>query len=112
MDFKVSENRIWLEDADGKMVAEIALPADGADTVNFAHTFVDGSLRGQGVAGKITQAAVDKLRSEGKKATLSCSHAIRWFANHPECADVLADPEKEAAKAQALAGPACGIKLN
>ena len=46
----------------------------------------------------------------GKVVALSCSYSIRWFSKHPEYADVLADPEGEAIKAAALAGPACGIR--
>jgi hypothetical protein len=51
-----------------------------------------------------------RLREQGLKAELSCSYSIRWFAKHPEYADVLEDPDKEQQKAQMLAGPACGLK--
>lgn len=90
-----------MENASGQMIAEIDFPEQQPGVVNITHTFVDDSLRGQGVAGKITQAAADQLRLEGRKAALSCSYAIRWFGSHPEYADVLWDPEKASAAAHA-----------
>ena len=71
---------------------------------------VDPSLGGQGIADRITQTVADSLREKGLKAELTCSYSIRWFARHPEYADVLADPEMEKQKADMLAGPACGLR--
>lgn len=110
MEFKSNDVKMWLEDENGKTVALLDYPEVSRGVVNFAHTEVDPSLGGQGIAGKITEAAAKRLREKGLKAELSCSYSIRWFAKHPEYSDVLADPDKEAAKAAALAGPACGIK--
>lgn len=110
MDFKSNNDRIWLEDENGKVVALLDYPEVSPGVVNFAHTEVDPSLGGQGIAAKITEAAAQKMRLEGRKAVLACSYSIRWFSKHPEYADVLLNPEEEAAKAAALAGPACGIR--
>ena len=88
MEFKFDEAKTWLEDENGKQVAVLD----------------------QGIAGKITQAVADSLREKGLKAELSCSYSIKWFAKHPEYADVLADPDTEKQKAEMLAGPACGLR--
>ena len=101
-----------MEDEQGRMIAEIDFPEESAGVVNITHTFVDNSLRGQGIAGRITQAAADQLRSEGRKAVLSCSYAVEWFDEHPEYADVLADAEAEKERAKMFGGPACSIKRN
>ena len=53
MDFKKSSDRIWLEDAQGKEIAFVSFPAKSEQTVEIDHTVVDGSLRGQGVAGAL-----------------------------------------------------------
>ena len=53
------------------------------------HTFVDGSLRGQGVAGQLVRAAADQIRDQGKKARAVCTYARAWFDRHPEQADLL-----------------------
>ena len=112
MAFQSSKSRIWIADEQGRMIAEIDFPEESEGVVNITHTFVDNSLRGQGIAGKITQAAADQLRAEGRKAVLSCSYAVKWFDEHPEYADVLFDPEAEKARAQMFGGPACSIKRN
>ena len=110
MEFRSNDRKIWLEDENGNETAVLDYPAAGPGVVNFAHTEVSPSLGGQGVASKITQAAADRLREKGLKAVLSCSYSIKWFSKHPEYADVLENPEEEAQKARALAGPACGVK--
>ena len=110
MEFKSDKNRTWLEDENGRQIALLDHPEVRPGVVNLAHTEVDPSLGGQGIAGKITQTVADSLRDQGLKAELSCSYSIKWFAKHPEYADVLADPELEKQKAGALAGPACGLR--
>ena len=98
MGFEFSRNRIWMEDEQGRMIAEIDFPEESTGVVNITHTFVDNSLRGQGIAGRIT--------------VLSCSYAVKWFDEHPEYADVLADAQAEKERAKMFGGPACSIKRN
>ncbi len=84
MDFKQGEDRIYLENERGETIAEITFHprADGAMVID--HTFVDDSLRGQGVAGKLVKAAADRLRAEGRTIAATCSYAKSWFQQHPE----------------------------
>ena len=58
---------------------------------NIDHTFVDGSLRGQGVAGQLVQGAADQIRGRGMKAVATCSYAVKWFDSHPDQRDLLAE---------------------
>ncbi len=110
LNWKESENRIWAEDESGKILAVIDFPSIGTGLVNITHTEVDPSLRGQGIAEKLTLSAAKKIQNSGKKARLTCSYAIRWFSRHKEFEGILDDPQKEAAKAESLRGSACGIK--
>lgn len=89
MEFTRSENKIYTTDSSQKVIAEITFPAVDSDTVNIDHTFVDDSLRGQGVAGQLMEAVVDELKEQNKKAIVTCSYAVKWFANHPEHEDLL-----------------------
>lgn len=109
MEWKESANRIWAEDESGKVLAEIDFPESGENLVVINHTEVDSSLQGQGIAGKLTEMAARKIVESGRKAELTCSYAIRWFSRHREFEGALANPEAEYAKAETLAGPACGI---
>ena len=68
---------------------EVTFPPIDEDTVNINHTFVDSSLRGMGMAGKLMEAAARQIQKEGKKAVLSCSYAIKWFDSHEEYKDIL-----------------------
>lgn len=83
MDFKTEKDRIYATDKSGKVVAEVTFPTkNGVSTID--HTFVDPSLRGEGIAGKLVQLAVDKILAEGNKIGATCSYAIAWFKRHPE----------------------------
>lgn len=84
MEFTHYSNQIVLYDNNGQVIAEVTFPAVDKGTVNVDHTFVDDSLRGQGVAGKLMQEVVSDLQSTGRKAKLSCTYAISWFEKHPE----------------------------
>jgi len=88
MDFQYEKGRIFAEDATGKLLAEITFPVtDGVAVID--HTFVDDSLRGQGVADQLVTAAVTQLRSQGVRVVPVCSYAQRWFSTHPGQSDVL-----------------------
>lgn len=89
MDFLQESGRIYLPGDDGQTLAEVLFPVESDGAVNITHTFVDGSLRGQGVAGKLMEAVAEQLRREHKKARLTCSYAVQWFARHPKYADVV-----------------------
>lgn len=89
MNFTYTKNQIGLYHFDDHLLAEVTFPDVDANTVNINHTFVDDSLRGQGIAGQLMKAAAEQLRLEGKKAILTCSYAIKWFETHPEYNDLL-----------------------
>ena len=94
MNFQKENGRIWLENEEGRLVAEITFPEVRPGVANIDHTFVDPSLRGQGAAGKLVQAAVDQLRQRDMQAELTCSYAKKWFVEHPEQGDLLAGAQK------------------
>lgn len=83
MDFITEKDRIYAKDPSGNIVAEVTFPTvDGVSTID--HTFVDASLRGLGVAGKLVKLAADKILSEGNQIAATCSYADAWFKRHPE----------------------------
>lgn len=89
MNFKYEPNRIFTETNDGTLLAEITFPLVGENTVDWNHTFVDSSLRGQGVAGQLADAAVKQIRSKGWQTLATCSYAKKWFEDHPDQAGLL-----------------------
>lgn len=67
-------------------------PADGGpQRVSADHTYVPDSMRGQGIAARLTDALIEAARSEGWKVIPRCSYVVVAFQRHPEWSDVLAD---------------------
>ncbi|MDE7440991.1 MAG: N-acetyltransferase [Muribaculaceae bacterium] len=83
MEFVVEKDRIYAEDSDGKLLAEVTFPTKGSVST-IDHTFVDDSLRGQGIAGKLVKMATDTILAEGNKIAATCPYAVSWFEKHPE----------------------------
>lgn len=88
MPYEMQENRVLYTDG-GEMLAEATFPAIGEALVNIDHTYVSEALRGQGVAGQLMERIAGELRRTHRKAALTCSYAQKWWAQHPEYADVL-----------------------
>lgn len=88
MTFEYEYERIFAKDQDGHLVAEVTFPVTNGMAV-IDHTFVDESLRGQGVADQLLSAAAGHIRKSGLKAKPTCSYAVRWFSKHPEQSDLL-----------------------
>lgn len=91
MEFKKKTGRIWLEDPSGQEIAFVAFPARSEGVVTITSTFVSPVLRGQGVAAALMEALAEELRATGQKTVPVCSYAVRWFEQHPEQADLLAE---------------------
>ena len=89
MQFIVSDYKIYAKDAQGHVIAEVTFPEVRKGTVTINHTYVDPSLRGQGVAGQLMIKAYEHIKEMGKKAEASCPYAVDWFAKHEECRDIL-----------------------
>ena len=90
MEFTHKENEIVLLDENGILLAQITFPyANNEKTaVDVNHTFVDTSLRGQGIAGKLMKELIKELQDRNLKAVPSCSYAAGWFEKHPEYSDL------------------------
>lgn len=87
--FIEEKNRIYMNDEKGRLIAEVTFPNIDAGTVNLNHTFVDDSLRGQGIASKLIEAAAIKLQSENKKIIPTCSYAVHWFEKNKDYSTLL-----------------------
>lgn len=89
MKFQHEDNRIFVENEKGVEVAVVTFPDLNEGVVNINHTYVDSSLRGQGVASKLMLELSKKLRKDNKKGLVSCSYAVKWFNEHEEYKDVV-----------------------
>lgn len=91
MDFQVEPDRVFSTNEHGDLIAEVTFPAcDGVANIN--HTFVDGSLRGQGVASVLLDKAVECICKQNLKIQPTCPYAVKWFQTHAEHDELLHRP--------------------
>lgn len=90
MECQAERDAVRYVDETGKVLAEVTFPEVERGIVEIDHTFVDESLRGQGMAGKLLARAASVIAASGFRARPTCSYAVGWFEKHPEHADLLA----------------------
>lgn len=81
--FQVEENKTTYIVNDAVM-GEVDYPSINDNTVNINHTFVDPSLRGQGIADKLMTEVFKYLSANNLKVVCTCSYAASWLEQHPE----------------------------
>lgn len=88
MDFKIKDNLIYLGNEDNPDAYIKYTVEDGIMSINS--TVVKKEMGGQGIAGKLTDRAVEFAREEGYKIKPICSYAVRYFEKKPELKELLA----------------------
>ena len=64
----VCDDAIQYVDDQGTVLAEVTFPACAEGVVDINHTFVDPSLRGQGIAGELMRRTVEALQERNLHA--------------------------------------------
>lgn len=82
MEFTKGDHRFFKEE-NGKLLAEITWVPQG-DTVAVDHTFVDPSLRGQGIAEELVDRLVEDMRKEQKNIKPVCPYVVELFRRKPD----------------------------
>lgn len=89
MDFKYETNRIYAEQDDHLLLAEVTFPSRDAERVDVDHVYVDPSLRGEGVASDLMLKAYNYIKDKNLKIVAKCPYAIAWFKKHEEYQDIV-----------------------
>lgn len=84
-----SRGGAFLYTRNGKRVGELTYQRVGENLVILDHTFVDESLRGQGLARELLDAIVAWARATQTKIRPACSYAVAVFARDKSIGDVL-----------------------
>lgn len=79
MNKKIYQAKIVYLDDNNSIVAEIDFPKTGINEITITHTFVDSSLRGQGIAKKLVEEVISIARKEKYNIRATCSYAMRYF---------------------------------
>ena len=80
--FVTEKDHIYALNADGEMMAKVKFPEISPGIYDICSTDVDPSLRGQGIAGKLVQAAVNEIHRKGGNVQATCSYAAAWLKRH------------------------------
>ena len=88
MDFIIESYRIYSQDKEEKLLAELLFVDEEKDVLAITRTFVDESLRGRGVADKLMREALKQAKLQDKKIKPVCPYAVKWFEKHREFADL------------------------
>ncbi|TXJ08607.1 MAG: N-acetyltransferase [Acinetobacter sp.] len=76
----------------GERIAEMTYFWNTADCISIDHTFVDHTLRGQGIAKQLFDAAITFAREQHIKVIPICSYAVVMFQRDQTLHDILAEP--------------------
>lgn len=82
MNYKIYHTEIVVTGEDETEAAKITFPEISPNVYDIKETFVDDSLRGQGIAGKLVQMAITEINKRGGEITASCSYAKKWIEKH------------------------------
>ena len=72
------------------VVAHLDYVMRDAKTMDTTHTWTPPAARGQGIAGRLVQAALEHARGQGWRVVPSCWYVAGWIDRHPEYEDLLA----------------------
>lgn len=75
----------WMDDRE---VGTLTYRMNGR-RMHIEHTYTDPSVRGQGVAGKLTRHVLDGCRRSGVLVVPECSYVAHFIDEHTEYSDVL-----------------------
>jgi predicted GNAT family acetyltransferase len=70
-------------------VAGIEQYSVAGETVTFLHTEIYPQFEGLGYASTLVRAALDDLRSRGKRLDPQCRYVVKFLSKHPEYQDLV-----------------------
>lgn len=84
------QGEFFAVNASGQRIAEISYVWSGEHKIIANHTWVDDSLRGQGVARQLLDVLVALAREKNLKIVATCSYVDVMFRRDKSLADVVA----------------------
>ncbi|MDI6452747.1 GNAT family N-acetyltransferase [Peloplasma aerotolerans] len=103
MDYIYESHRIYVKNEEGKVIVNATFPFITHGVVNVDHTYVDPSLRGQGIASQLMHEVHKHAKSLNYKVVATCPYAVVWFKKHPDLTDIIDD------EVQAKLAPECQV---
>lgn len=89
MEIKKGKGKFYIGESEDNFIAHITFKDGGNNVILIDHTFVDPSLRGQSIAGKLLAKVIEMAREENLKIVPVCSYAVNKMTRTDEYKDVL-----------------------
>jgi uncharacterized protein len=103
MNFIYEDNKIYVKNDEGAVIVNATFPFIEDGVVVVDHTFVDPTLRGQGIASLLMHEVYKHAKKMGFKVVATCPYAVVWFKKHKELNDIIDE------EVQARLAPECQI---
>ncbi|MGB0203384.1 MAG: GNAT family N-acetyltransferase [Acholeplasmataceae bacterium] len=84
MEYTYLDHEIYKMKDEHNYLLHVTFPLLETGVVNINHTFVDVSLRGQGVASTMMHETMKFLQSKDLKVVATCPYAVVWLKKHKE----------------------------
>jgi uncharacterized protein len=82
--YTYQKHELFVLKEDGNYLVHATFPMFEEGVVNIDHTFVDPSLRGQGVASVMMHDVMKYLKENHMKVVATCPYAVVWLKKHQE----------------------------
>ncbi|MFH0767916.1 MAG: GNAT family N-acetyltransferase [Bacillota bacterium] len=103
MNYIYENHKIYVLNKEGKVIVNATFPFIEDGIVVIDHTYVDPSLRGQGIANQLMHEVYHHAKKLGFKMVATCPYAVVWFKKHKELNDIIDE------EIQAHLAPECQI---
>ena len=84
MDYQIHTHELFVKKEDGTYLVRVTFPLIDEGIVNIDHTYVDVSLRGNGVASEMMHAVMKHIISKSLTVVATCPYAVLWLKRHKE----------------------------
>lgn len=88
-DIKKGNKKFYVGENETDRIAWITWVSGGENIIVVNHTFVDPSLRGQNIAGRLLAEVIKMAREENLKIVPTCSYVVAKMTRNDEYKDVL-----------------------
>lgn len=89
MKFIKETNEIYVLNDENKKIVRATFPFIEENVINVDHTFVDPSLRGQGIASILMHEVYNYAKIKGYTVVASCPYAVAWFKKNKDKQDIV-----------------------
>jgi hypothetical protein len=84
MNYIKEDHKIYVLDQDKREIVRATFPFIKEGVVVVDHTYVDPSLRGQGIASELMHEVSRYAKEKGYKVVATCPYAVVWYKKHQE----------------------------